>query len=921
MRIQMYMPQQQLCLALPPPPWSVEVRVVAVVVAVVPLYYGIPKRVRFSVHHRCVLFALSLSSPTKFLPCGNCNFLIDHMLSYFLSGSDQGPTSTIDFTTMPSSVPLATTTVTTTMTNAPTSTTEAPSHKNKSYQNMTSTTTTENHYHMQPPPTPAVHFYSNSTPLSSNVHRSGNTPNDPTIPKATNSSNSRQASLQHHQHQQHIYPAFSSSTTTTQSQSSSSSSLSSLATNVQLYHQQLQMQRMLAGSGGGNSASSIPSYLPALSQQQSPNTLLYPQMLLYPPPIPSHGSGVSGAGTNDQQPQHSMNVYDGESPLSPAAMIGNGTPSQHENLFLPRSNSFYENASKKNHNETEITMGPPVSRQPSSNDMQSAMAGVSSIPGGYAWPPPGTMVSSSSPTMSSITTIPTLPFNMMAPFLNNPLTSSVHDPNGSSLLPNLQPFMYTTNTMQHRHEPTTLNSTIPLSSSSSSSPSPQSAQPVAEEESEEKRNKRLERNRESARKCRLKKKERLHTLGMQVTELHKKIEFERCTIIDNMVPILMQHCRQHEISNCIAATLNDGKNGNLAGYYNPLTEIIRGSGPSSTMMRSVLEFQYSTLKDITLPHHQKLLLWFTTQNESYFFIGKEQYYLEQQKKIKQQQQTTDHSGTKEEISQNVPAEMATSALSSASTGIRPNAIKISSKQIGEELTTGSSISNNSNDDSLPKKRQTKSNQGGNGGITSSAVYDGAKTWPLFCFELKLSVDQEERFIGKYKQIIADDDRQVKSNMNATSASTYRSLSYIREQMAIAVTTTENLGKAVGTLSHIIAQRDEHTYLNILHPQQVSRYYSWLSQHRQSIRRNMARHDIDVRMECVKPDQPTTALPVAMDTVPLSMSSVSASIVGTSMTISDSSGQGDSMSLHTISRRLSEVLQISSRQQYDKATST
>jgi bZIP transcription factor len=494
---------------------------------------------------------------------------------------------------------------------------------------------------------------------------------------------------------------------------------------------------------------------------------------------------------------------------------------------------------------------------------------------------------------------------MMAPFLTNPLSSNVHDPNASSLLPNLQPFMYTTNTMQ-RHEvlsSTSSNGTIPLSPPSQV---PQPTQPATEEESEEKRNKRLERNRESARKCRLKKKERLHTLGMQVTELHKKIEHERCTIINNMVPVLMQHCRQHEIRNCIESAINNGTNLSLPGYYNALTEIIRGSGPSSSMMRSVLDFQYSTLKDITLPHHQKLLLWFTTQKESFFYIGKEQYYIEQQKKIKQQQQTGVPNLTKEAANQTTVAEPPIPV--SGSTGIRPNAIKISSKQIGEELMTGST-SNNSSDDPLPKKRQSKSSTSGNGGITSSAVYDGAKTWPLFCFELKLSVDQEERFIGKHKQIIADDGRQVKTNMNATP-STYRSLSYIREEIAVAVTTTENLGKAVGTLSHIIAQRDENTYLNILHPQQVSRYYNWLSQHREAMRQTMAR---PAQMECVKSGQKSTTLPstMDMDSVPSTLSSMSTPTAAASTT-------SDVVSLQTISRRLSEVLQISSRQDHGNA---
>lgn len=231
--------------------------------------------------------------------------------------------------------------------------------------------------------------------------------------------------------------------------------------------------------------------------------------------------------------------------------------------------------------------------------------------------------------------------------------------------------------------------------------------------------------------------------------------------------------------------------------------------------------------------------------------------------------------------------------------------------------TGSSSSSSSNnhDDAPPsKKRSSKSNGSTNGGIMSSAVYDGTKTWPLFCYELKLSVDQEERFVGKHKQIIFEDDKQVKSKLDAMSESTYRSLLQIREEMAVAVTTTESLGKAVGTLSHMIAQRDENTYLNILHPSQVSKYYHWLSQHRPEVRQMMFQHQPDVMEHATtEPQPPTLPSAIDMDSDPSSTQSFRSAT-----TVAPSDGgnvPGDSTSLHAISRRLSEVLQISSRQQY------
>ena len=63
-------------------------------------------------------------------------------------------------------------------------------------------------------------------------------------------------------------------------------------------------------------------------------------------------------------------------------------------------------------------------------------------------------------------------------------------------------------------------------------------------ESEEKRAKRLERNRESARKSRLRKKERLSKLEEQVAGLHDKIEAARTIQIQDMNPRLHNYFLQ-----------------------------------------------------------------------------------------------------------------------------------------------------------------------------------------------------------------------------------------------------------------------------------------------------------------------------------------------------------------------------------------
>jgi hypothetical protein len=402
-----------------------------------------------------------------------------------------------------------------------------------------------------PPPTPAVQFYSNSTPQSSNVYRSA--PHRPTHPDLV---------------QQH--PALATSLAAT-SQSSSSSSLSSI-----------------------------------------PNGLLvqsfYHRAAMFPPNA----------------------TTEGESPLTPSALIG-----EHENLFLPRSNSFYE----ANKNLAPPSMGPPEPRHP------VLVGGV------YAPWPPLTMETS-----------------MIPP---------------------------------------------PLAASRANLPPP-------EEESEEKRTKRLERNRESARKCRWKKKERLRTLGAKVTECHAAIERQRRHLIHAMVPALQQ-CRRTQMTEANAVV------------------VLRHTGPSSALMRSVLEFQYSTLRDLVLPQYQRFLLWLSRQPELFYTTGKTQ------------------SGGK------------------------------SSKQVGEELE---------------------------GDRTMAAAHDTARFWPLWCAELKLSVDQEERWLQQYKKPATD-----------TMVET------VHTPMALAVTTTEHLGRAVGALAHRLAQREERTGAAILRPAQLVCFQAWRSQTR------------------------------------------------------------------------------------------
>lgn len=315
-------------------------------------------------------------------------------------------------------------------------------------------------------------------------------------------------------------------------------------------------------------------------------------------------------------------------------------------------------------------------------------------------------------------------------------------------------------------------------------------------ESEEKRAKRLERNRESARKSRRKKKERLLTLGEQVNQLHNEIEGERRKHINDMVPVMNRN-RLEDIR-LLIQHLADGNQ-----LYQSISDqtcvVIQQSGPNSRLMRSVLEFQYSSLKQLTLPSYQKMLLCMTLLEEKFFTSAKDEYT----------KRTATVKGEGKNANQNV-------------------AKTLSSKQIGDEIFNGMKEERKAS--SKNKKRRDAENDSDLTTVTAKA-YDGSRFWPLLCFELRLSVDQEERFLATQKQIKSS----VYTKFRTISPKESDTLASHRSQIAAAVVTAESLSKAVGSLSHVISRREDKTFARILRPNQLVAYQTWLADPRNRAR--------------------------------------------------------------------------------------
>ncbi len=213
------------------------------------------------------------------------------------------------------------------------------------------------------------------------------------------------------------------------------------------------------------------------------------------------------------------------------------------------------------------------------------------------------------------------------------------------------------------------------------------------EETEEKRAKRLERNRESARKSRRRKKERLSNLEEKVNKLYAKIEKERRVQINSMDTAWKVFAMEEvlELKRLLESSINNGDDDEKEKLRKGLLRLLISDIEQSTR-KEIVEFQYNTLSQHLMPRYQKFFLWTILQEPAYFMSGKEEH-------------------AKREFSKKI------------TTG------KISSKQLGEEISNGKS------------GRKKKSEEPVHCGIGESERF-----WPLVCFELSISVEQEERFL-------------------------------------------------------------------------------------------------------------------------------------------------------------------------------
>jgi hypothetical protein len=129
------------------------------------------------------------------------------------------------------------------------------------------------------------------------------------------------------------------------------------------------------------------------------------------------------------------------------------------------------------------------------------------------------------------------------------------------------------------------------------------------ENTNSRRQKRLERNRESARLSRRRRKQYLEILEDRVTQLSTEVDQGRRAHAAQAVSITV-HKRREVLE---APNKTDEERVRLLEY---------GLGRTSSEMMLVTTFKYQQLKSFSLPPESKFILWLTLQNDQYFRGGR-----------------------------------------------------------------------------------------------------------------------------------------------------------------------------------------------------------------------------------------------------------------------------------------------------------
>ena len=276
-----------------------------------------------------------------------------------------------------------------------------------------------------------------------------------------------------------------------------------------------------------------------------------------------------------------------------------------------------------------------------------------------------------------------------------------------------------------------------------------------EENAQEKRARRLARNRESARQSRRRKKEQLLGMGDKVVKMWDTFEIERWKIAVVMGRDLNAKLL-HELSRISDKSDNASINDQTLAFISGFVRC------NSSIRMAVIEFQYRSYLRYILPTFRRYLLWLSLQPPRFFRELKEEY---QHRK--------------------------------------PNG-RTNSKQVGEDICESIQIQNETSCTDV------------NTSVPAVCNRNSSELWPLFCLELSIGLDQEDRFISVVTDI------QEKYNED-------------REKLKSTIGIVKNMRRLTSSHMDSVGNRQTRCLQNILNPDQSIRYLSWMKEKRNRLR--------------------------------------------------------------------------------------
>lgn len=286
----------------------------------------------------------------------------------------------------------------------------------------------------------------------------------------------------------------------------------------------------------------------------------------------------------------------------------------------------------------------------------------------------------------------------------------------------------------------------------------------------EKRRQRLARNRESARQSRRRKKELLVTLSAKVRKLQGQLEkevrskigsmeMELTLVRDAMLDSWLLEQQQQMGGGPTSTDSIENVSMNIDWERrNTLARILRNVGVNCEIRRTVIAHQYHFLRSAFLSPHNQYAIWMMLQSSNFFTEASR----------RQQNELALNKGIGGSGSSSTSAAV-TSTTTTGNTGNggpatnKTNTSRANSRQIGENMYNEETAKQQASADASGSYSDENSSTqfGGDasynddskrGGHHQQQCYvacnanDEGKMWPLFCHEIGVTMEQEDRVI-------------------------------------------------------------------------------------------------------------------------------------------------------------------------------